>query len=103
VRASGARVASRRYARPPLRALLQALATAQQRRRLWMTIPIGLLLPPVRMLDLIGLRFGVSPESLKAYRTNAEDQHVSDYPAFGQPERALTEVVQRALAPATTS
>ncbi|MFN3244060.1 MAG: NAD-dependent epimerase/dehydratase family protein [Planctomycetota bacterium] len=86
--------------RPSLRALLQAIARGLGRRRAMLTIPISVLLPPVRVLALFGLRFGVSPESLKAYRTNTEDQHVSDYPAFTRPERTLDEVVQRALVPA---
>lgn len=83
--------------RPPLRTLLRAIAKALGRRRAMPTIPVALLVPPVALLHRFGLRFGVSPESLKAYRTNTEGQHQSDHAAFGLPERGLQEVVSLAV------
>lgn len=84
--------------RPALRDLLRAIARAFKKRRLMPTLPIALLLPPAQLLHRLGLRFGVTPESLKAYRTNTEGQHESDLATFDLPERRLDEVVHDAIA-----
>ena len=84
--------------RPSLRVLLRGIAAALQRTRWWMPLPSGLLTPPLRMLGALHPRFAAAAESLRAYRSNAEYQHPSDYPVFGLPERALDDLLRDAVA-----
>jgi nucleoside-diphosphate-sugar epimerase len=83
--------------RPALRQLLGSIARALDRRRWFLPIPIGLLIPPVRMLQRLGIRTTVDTESLRAYATNTVDQHASHFAAFGRAEPELDAVVAAAV------
>jgi nucleoside-diphosphate-sugar epimerase len=83
--------------RPALRELLASIARALGRRRWFLPIPIGLLIPPVRVARALGVRTTVDTESLRAYATNTVDQHASHFAAFGRAEPELDAVVAAAV------
>ncbi|MFO1078874.1 MAG: hypothetical protein U1E73_14220 [Planctomycetota bacterium] len=84
--------------RPALRDVVLAIARGLRLRRAIAPLPTALMLPPLRLLAALRLGSPVTVDSIRAYRVNAEDQHATDFPAFGLGEPDLDTVVGAALA-----
>ncbi len=82
---------------PTLAELLRLVAAVAGRHRLFLPLPIALLLAPVTLAARFGIDLGIDGDSLRGYRTNTPGVHRPDLGELGLPDSALLDVVRAAL------
>jgi nucleoside-diphosphate-sugar epimerase len=84
---------------PTLREVLETIARAEQRGRLFVPFPTSILIGPLALAAKLGIGVGVDADSLRGYRTNVESPFESHFADFFVAEPTLEEMVRAALGP----
>ncbi len=87
--------------RPTLRELMAAMARDAGLRRAFLPVPLGLVLGPLRLLELLHIPTPIDAENLRGYRQNVADGFASDLRRLGlDPSPTLVEVLRCLRTPA---